>query len=208
MKFKLTPQAFIPWKLMDSTALHQDLQSIDSDYTALLPDEGFEWCGVLYGGDKAVRYDQFLATPNLETQLESLFEAAAADAEQSECARLHHGVALADESLNLLTTGLNQRPDYIFGPCDLIGCQPDKVCRTTYTPERVAFHRLRTMPYQPFALVSRLVPALEGINTCELSGVTVIVYCHHRKFLDCDGPVISMKTVKSNLLFLQLSERE
>ena len=208
MKFRLEPQALIPWKLMDTRVLKQDLGAIDLDYMTLMHDEGFEWCDVVLPADKTLRLMKLLELPDLDARLELLFKAAALEANLSRCLRVHLGVALANEDLgSILAVGHNLKPAY-FSDCDTLGCDLNQPCRAAYSGEQIAFIRLKPELPPPYALVSRTPPNLDGIDLCELNGVKVVIYLEHRNFVRYDIPFISLKTVESSIIFLRAYLRD
>ena len=201
MEFKLEPQALIPWKLMNSSKLHQDMVLVDTDYMALVYDEGFDWCDVSLPNDKALKVVRLLETPNLGQRLAFLFNWIQSETLKSECLRNHIGAVVTDEDLRILGSGFNRKPSY-FTHCDTMGCDPERICRATFQPELMALSQLE-MGVKPFAMFSSVAPNLSSINLCELHGVSIIVYLASRKFSKLDTPVISFKTVKSGIIFLK-----
>jgi hypothetical protein len=202
MEFELEPQALIPWKLMNSSQLHQDMVLVDTDYMALMYDEGFDWCNVSLPSDKALRVVRLLETPNLNQRLTFLFNLIQSETLKSECLRNHIGAIVTDEDLRILGSGFNRKPAY-FTHCDTMGCDPERICRATFQPELMALSRLESTDAKPSIMFSSVAPNLSSINLCELHGVSIIVYLASRKFSKLDTPVISFKTVKSGIIFLK-----
>jgi hypothetical protein len=202
MEFKLEPQALIPWKLMDTNHLRQDLALLDIDYMTLAFDEGFEWCDVSLPQDKALKLVRFLDTPSLSHRIACLFGLVDTERLQSECFRNCIGAVVTDEDLRILGSGFNRKPPY-FTHCNTMGCNPERICRATFQPELVALSKLEGPTPTPAIMFSSVTPNLASINLCELHGVSIIVYLATRKFSKLDTPVISFKTVKSGILFLK-----
>lgn len=214
MGISLQPSALVPWKYLTGTSPILDIGRVDEDYQCLLQNEGFEWMPIRLNNLKKRRFESFLEQPDLERKVHVALREATIVSSQSGCDRAHIGSVVATSDMTILTTGFNEKPSYLSGPCDLIGCQPEKYCRTAYPAESMAFGKLetefcgtgRSLP-KDLVLVSNTVPILEGVNICEHYGVGMILFESFRSLVLRDQPIMSYKTIKSDIIFVKVTER-
>ena len=207
MQFTLQPYVLAPWSLLNTSTTEQNLVDMEFETSRIRQEEGFEWVPVALCDKKERLFQNFMNNTSLASRLPSLFLASAEEASLSTCDRAHIGCVIADFKLAKLAAGHNSRPEYLDTPCDILGCEPQKLCRATYLAEQVAFEKLcKSLPgIHPFdlVLVTHAVPNLDAINLCERNGVSVIVFKVTRALAQKDLNVVSFKTIKSNMLFLK-----
>lgn len=210
MSIYLQPCALVPWKYLGDTV---NLGAIEDDYTSLRQNEGFEWTPIKLNNLKKKKFEAFVSQPDFQIKLHRAFREALITSSLSGCERSHIGSVVTTSDLHILATGHNQKPPYMDLPCDLLGCESGKFCRATYPAEAVIFGKLmeefggkgRPLP-EELVIVSNTVPILEGINICEHNNVSMILFESYRTLIPRDCPVVSFKTIKSDIIFAKLSE--
>lgn len=202
----LVPQALIPDRFI---APRQTVRELENSQRCLYPSsESFSWVDLFdLSNKKMLAYQKFVSIPNLFLIINGLFEELSETARESTCDRAHIGCVVTDMNLDILSRGYNQKPKYASGPCDIIGCEPEVTCRLTTHAESVAFARLHPEDQcKELILFCNAAPCLDCMKLCEANNVKYVVYREARPQPQIDRPVMSLKTIKSDILFINYKE--
>lgn len=131
--------------------------------------------------------------------------------QDSDCERRRMGAVITDQSLNLLATGSNVKPDGLRGDCKSIGCAPEVTCRLTTHAESTAFTKLtyhsnyQELRESGLVIFSTAVPCLDCMKLCKANNVKFSVYLEERPQPEYDQPIMSALSLHSGIRFVKVT---